>query len=266
MDYEAHPRSVSRRANSEQTNQFVRDRLRTPEPSARTYAGTATSNSRTNSFASSHRERRVSTSRPRNLRSIQYANNERRRSRVMFPGAPSSRVSVIHDLVVESILDSYEDYSTVPFDRSPWPSLAEKRFSAATGTSTKRTWSKRITKWILCLLLIATIIAAAMFPVYFFVIKPRISKSVNSDSGSAGSIGSNNGSGNSTDGNNFTGDTPHSVSNKSDPSSLDIPPSAVGTVLDSTKWLDWTDFNLTYTNATVGGLSLMVNLVSRMGD
>ena len=184
----------------------------------------------------------------------------------MFPGAPSSRVSVNHDLVVDSILDSYEDYSTVPVDRSPCPSSAEKRFSVATGTNTKPTRSKRIMTWILCLFLIATVIAAAMFPVYFFVIKPRISKSVNSDTGSAESTGSNNGSGNSTPGNNFTGDTPHSVPNRSDPSSLGIPPSAVGTVLDSTKWLDWTDFNLTYTNATVGGLSLMVNLVCRMGD
>jgi len=184
----------------------------------------------------------------------------------MLPGAPLSRVSVNHDLVVDSILDSYEDYSTVPVDRSPCPSSAEKRFSVATGTNTKPTRSKRIMTWILCLFLIATVIAAAMFPVYFFVIKPRISKSVNSDTGSADPNGSNNGSGNSTDGNNFTGDTPHSVPNRSDPSSLGIPPSAVGTVLDSTKWLDWTDFNLTYTNATVGGLSLMVNLVCRMGD
>ena len=43
-----------------------------------------------------------------------------------------------------------------------------------------------------------------------------------------------------------------------DPASLGIPPEAEGTVLDSTKWLDWTDFNVTYTNATVGGLSIMV--------
>jgi hypothetical protein len=45
-----------------------------------------------------------------------------------------------------------------------------------------------------------------------------------------------------------------------DAAALGIPPSADGTVLDSTKWLDWTDFNVTYTNATVGGLSVMVSL------
>jgi hypothetical protein len=49
-----------------------------------------------------------------------------------------------------------------------------------------------------------------------------------------------------------------------DPSSLGIPQSALGTVLDSTKWLDWTDFNITYTSATVGGLSLMVRQLSHL--
>lgn len=40
-------------------------------------------------------------------------------------------------------------------------------------------------------------------------------------------------------------------------SETDIPASAKGSVLDPFKWYDTTDFNITYTAATVGGLSLM---------
>lgn len=50
------------------------------------------------------------------------------------------------------------------------------------------------------------------------------------------------------------------------PSALGIPDSAIGTVLDSTKWLDWTDFNVTYTNDTVGGLSIMVRASLDIAD
>lgn len=262
MGYEAH--LFLERLTLGQTNQIVVDHLRIPQQSSR-YAGSVTSslsNYRTNSFASSTREPLVPRPQPPDSHSLQYTNHERRRSRFMFPGASSSTAPVNHDLALDSILSAYEDPFTVPADRSPYPSVAETRFSAATGTNSKRKSSKRMMLWIICLLSMAVIIAAAIFPIYFFIIKPRISRT--------DSIGSNNGSGNTTsntpDVNNSTVDTPHSAPNRSDPSSLGIPPSAVGTVLDSTKWLDWTDFNLTYTNATVGGLSLMVYLVSRTCD
>lgn len=82
--------------------------------------------------------------------------------------------------------------------------------------------------------LILLLLAIVLIPVGLLVIKPK-----NNDKSSSGN-GASNGP------------------NMSDPSSLGIPASAIGTVLDSTKWLDWTDFNVTYTSATIGGLSVMV--------
>ncbi|KAI4209807.1 MAG: hypothetical protein LQ351_007276 [Letrouitia transgressa] len=46
-------------------------------------------------------------------------------------------------------------------------------------------------------------------------------------------------------------------SNLKDVSESDIPAAAKNTVLDPFTWYDTTDFNVTYTNATVGGLSVM---------
>ncbi|KAL9609806.1 MAG: hypothetical protein Q9167_005460 [Letrouitia subvulpina] len=46
-------------------------------------------------------------------------------------------------------------------------------------------------------------------------------------------------------------------SNLKDVSENDIPAAAKNTVLDPFTWYDTTDFNVTYTNATVGGLSVM---------
>ncbi|ANB14244.1 Exg2p [Sugiyamaella lignohabitans] len=61
-----------------------------------------------------------------------------------------------------------------------------------------------------------------------------------------------------------TSRTQQSPSSTSGPSSTStatsdnsIPSSAKGTILDPSTWLDKTDFNTTYTNATVGGLSIM---------
>jgi glucan 1,3-beta-glucosidase len=79
------------------------------------------------------------------------------------------------------------------------------------------------------------LLAIVLIPIGLLVIKPK-------SSSQASSSASN----------------PSNVPNMSDPSSLGIPASAIGTVLDSTKWLDWTDFNVTYTGTTVGGLSVMV--------
>src|SRR6185437_13165895 len=45
----------------------------------------------------------------------------------------------------------------------------------------------------------------------------------------------------------------------------DIPPAARGTYLDPFTWYDTTDFNVTYTNQTVGGLPVM-GLFSKWDD
>jgi glucan 1,3-beta-glucosidase len=56
-----------------------------------------------------------------------------------------------------------------------------------------------------------------------------------------------------------TSPSPNSPSNKNldGISQSDIPKEAQGTVLDPFTWYDTTDFNVTYTSATVGGLSIM---------
>jgi glucan 1,3-beta-glucosidase len=59
-------------------------------------------------------------------------------------------------------------------------------------------------------------------------------------------------------------DNPLVKPNRSDPSSLGIPESELGTYFDSTKWLDWTDFNVTYTNVLVGGLPIMVPTINTL--
>jgi hypothetical protein len=94
----------------------------------------------------------------------------------------------------------------------------------------------RKTIFLFALVTAVLVLLAILVPVGVLVIKPKDSKSdksSNSNSGASGPGGAT-------------------------PASLGIPASAIGTVLDSTKWLDWTDFNVTYTNATVGGLSIMV--------
>jgi len=79
------------------------------------------------------------------------------------------------------------------------------------------------------------LLAIVLIPVGLLVIKPNVS-----------GHGSTNG--------------PSNTPNMSGPCEFCIPPAAIGTVLDSTKWLDWTDFNLTYTDchgwwSWVGGFS-----------
>jgi hypothetical protein len=91
---------------------------------------------------------------------------------------------------------------------------------------------------IFVLLAVIIVLAVVLIPVGLLVIKPK------------------NGSTSSDD-----GVEPPRTTNAA---ALGIPPSADGTVLDSTKWLDWTDFNVTYTNATVGGLSVMVSFLAHL--
>jgi hypothetical protein len=115
------------------------------------------------------------------------------------------------------------------------------------------------------LLVVFFVAAAVVLPVFFFIIRPDMNKS---SSNSSSADDTNNG--NSSSPSNGTSDTPSSAGNetvndsplvkpnRSDPSSLGIPESALGTYFDSTKWLDWTDFNVTYTDVLVGGLPIMV--------
>jgi hypothetical protein len=137
---------------------------------------------------------------------------------------------------VNSINSFYGNPFVDPIEPSGFTSMAEKgpsvlplnnRKSPARPTRSKK---KLILFLLLALILLLTVI---LIPVGLRVVKPTSSHMTNSNDG-------------------LTSPDTH------DPSALGIPQSAVGTVLDSTKWLDWTDFNVTYTDATVGGLSLMV--------
>ena len=121
----------------------------------------------------------------------------------------------------------------------PWPQ------PTVVETTPKRKWTGK--RLCLCVFvpLILLILVIVLVPVGLLVIKPKNNGHTQS---------------NATNSSNTGGLT---TPDNRDPSSLGIPQSALGTVLDSTKWLDWTDFNITYTDATVGGLSLMVCLSSQ---
>jgi hypothetical protein len=109
-------------------------------------------------------------------------------------------------------------------------------------------------KVLISLFLILLLLSAAMIPVGFFVLKPIFSKKASSSSSSSSS---NDGSSDDSP----SSDGPGQPNSQNGSVPVNIPPSAVGTVLDSSEWLDKTDFNLTYTNATVGGLSIMVRIL-----
>jgi len=113
------------------------------------------------------------------------------------------------------------------------------------------------------LLLVFLVAAAVVLPIFFLVIRPGLnhssSNAQSSNDGNGGNNSPNNGNPAAPGGGNSSDTNPVTVHpNRTDPSSLGIPPSAIGTYFDSTKWLDWEDFNVTYTNVTVGGLPIMV--------
>jgi hypothetical protein len=166
-------------------------------------------------------------------------------SAALLSGALAEAEVSRHDSTGESIGSTYANPFVDPTERValPEPEISEpEKFApmaekdvpawplAAEEAPTRRRWTKR--KALICVIVAFIIILAIiLIPVGILVIKPK-----NSSNGS-----------------------PNGPSLTS-PASLGIPPSAVGTVLDSTKWLDWTDFNVTYTNTTAGGLSVMVQL------
>uniref|UniRef100_A0A060T6J2 glucan 1,3-beta-glucosidase n=1 Tax=Blastobotrys adeninivorans TaxID=409370 RepID=A0A060T6J2_BLAAD len=106
------------------------------------------------------------------------------------------------------------------------------------GEAKQKSWFARHKRMCIigAIVLIIVILAAVLIPVGIVVIGH---KGNSSSSGSSGSSGTTDGNGDSN----------------SDDSS--IPDSAKGTVLDPSTWLDKTDFNTTFTNATVGGLPIM---------
>jgi hypothetical protein len=158
--------------------------------------------------------------------------------------APSGARVIRPQSPEDSVISSYGNPFRDPNKRNSVLSMSEKRPSARPlETSETPIKSKWLTRKILIIMTssLLLLLAAILIPVGILVIKPESSKMM----GNSGSNPSD-------------GLIPPSTQ---DPSALGIPQSAVGTILDSTKWLDWTDFNVTYTNATVGGLSLMVSFL-----
>ena len=70
-------------------------------------------------------------------------------------------------------------------------------------------------------------------------------------------VGKQNNSNNASDDSSSTSSDPPNNSNLNGESENDIPMSAKGSILDPFTWYDTQDFNVTYTNETVGGLSVM---------
>lgn len=97
-------------------------------------------------------------------------------------------------------------------------------------------------KWLWLGLLAFVVIACAVAIPVGVVFGKRNSSKHNNNSSNSGSSSSS---------------SSNSSSSDSGSSSSKIPVSAQGSILDTSTWLDKTDFNLTYTNATVGGLSIM---------
>ncbi|KKK18986.1 hypothetical protein ARAM_001486 [Aspergillus rambellii] len=95
-------------------------------------------------------------------------------------------------------------------------------------------WKKKKWRWIGAAVILVLLI------IIIIVVAVVVSKKKNNHSGSDSTSSSDN-----------------SNSNLDGLSHDSIPESARGTVLDPWTWYDTTDFNVTYTNATVGGLSIM---------
>ena len=172
-----------------------------------------------------------------------------------------------------NLVSNYEDPYNDSMDYTNFPLRAEKENPGlAPKSMPKKTgWTKgKITVCVLVSLLL--LLAAALVPVGLLVLKPMMNKksspSENTDAGNDSTPGNSttvtSNPGTVTNGNNFPYNKLTSPGTH-DPSPPVIPASAKGTVLDSTTWLDKTDFNLTYTNATVGGLSVMVNIHPEKG-
>ncbi|BFZ59700.1 hypothetical protein YB2330_000715 [Saitoella coloradoensis] len=104
----------------------------------------------------------------------------------------------------------------------------------AVGRSSGRSWKKWLIVGVVALVVI---LAAVLIPVGLVVIRPHTSSSSSSSSSSSGSSSAD------------TAATIASASSK-------VPSYAKGTYLDFATWTDAKDFNLTFTNATVGGLSV----------
>ena len=157
--------------------------------------------------------------------------------------APSGARFIRPQSPEDSVISSYGNPFIDPNERNDVLSMPEKHQPARPlETSETPTKCKRLTRKIVIVMTssLLLLLAAILIPVGILVIKPESKMMGNSGSHPSDGL------------------IPPGTQ---DPSALGIPQSAVGTILDSTKWLDWTDFNVTYTNATVGGLSLMVSFL-----
>lgn len=147
---------------------------------------------------------------------------------------PDSAVESFGSAYANPFVDPIEPVLTSEISEKPtvaWPE-AKKEQQLAPPEAKDRKPRKRLIIFILLAVII--VLAIVLIPVGLLVIKSKGSSSTDDDV-----------------------EPPRTT----DAAALGIPPSADGTVLDSTRWLDWTDFNVTYTNATVGGLSVMVYLL-----
>ena len=144
---------------------------------------------------------------------------------------PDSAVDSVSSSHGNPFVDPIEPASPSPMAEKPVKTQADAR-QQQVAQPIEKAGKSRKRLIILVLSAVSVILALVLIPVGILVIKPKS----NSDPSNHGL----------------------QPPRTKDPASLGIPPSADGTVLDSTKWLDWTDFNVTYTDVTVGGLSIMV--------
>ncbi|KAJ8103096.1 glycoside hydrolase superfamily [Lipomyces tetrasporus] len=128
------------------------------------------------------------------------------------------------------------------------PPLDEKRANRP-----RRFFSRKRNVIVLVVAIVVIVLAAVLVPVGVVVIAPNASKSSNNASTGGGDSGGSVPGGNT----NSTSPPDDGGSSEPPPAGSDTPSWATGTVLDISTWMDKTDFNLTFTNETVGGLSIM---------
>jgi hypothetical protein len=159
-------------------------------------------------------------------------------------GGPSAPQLVRPRSAVDTINSSYGNPFVDPTEPFRFISMPEKKQSARPlPVPEKPRKSNQSKRYVILfpILALVLLLAVVLIPVGLLVIKPKARNHSSDPSSNDGLTAPNN----------------------RDPTALGIPQSAIGTVLDSTKWLDWTDFNVSYTAATVGGLSLMVHFPVR---
>ncbi|KAK9459728.1 glycoside hydrolase [Lipomyces oligophaga] len=137
-------------------------------------------------------------------------------------------------------------YEDIPFDNLEKPIAVEH-------PSIRPWYKKKRYVFLILLALVLVIAAAVLIPVGLLVIKPNS----NSSKSSSQSTGSGSSSGSSGSGSSSGSSSNSSSSSGSSGDSDSTPSWAKNTVLDISTWYTTTDFNTTFTNDTVGELSIM---------